>query len=1061
MAGAMPLSPTSKIGSQELPFKPRNGAEFLRVFHSPLLHGAPIVSQVSFVLPRLDFSSHGRSSIQRLSSGLGFNYGSGGEGDGYGSVALQQGSRDGVFDILARDVEVVREDTGRVEEMSKRLGFNDGNGGVVMVKNGTNWGETAQQPAEIRHPRAEGAFQTLAGDGEFMKKSLTWAVKNLQKLPCTKEEVKKRLSKLALKSAKEVRLGSEFQSTKTSVLKVVKEGARVLTLVKEGLVQASEPVVEWAEIVAGRTGVNKIVQKDAEFLKEGVNLVQEELKEVIRLRLWEEEVIAGETTSSWPEPAYSDLSGRDLLAADMEAIESYENYFRGLLSTWRIPLRQSYDPEAVASYFNRRPHLLLFRLLQVSAALSGIALQLFLDKVGVQLGWIGENEGSPSALKNAEALKQTLLRLGPTFIKVGQSISSRPDLIGIETAKVLSELQDRLPPFPTEEAMAVIELDLGVPASEVFSCLSTDPVAAASFGQVYRGQTMDGEEVAVKVQRPGLLFDVALDIYVLRLGLGILRKWAKMNSDISVLADELGYGLFGELDYTLEAANATEFGESVKHLSYVKVPRTLPHLTTKRVLTMEWITGFRPLDLQLIAKGNDLTGDLAGIDSQEAKLYLDDVVKKGVECSLVQLLETGVMHADPHPGNLLYMKDGSLVYLDFGLLARVTKKHRSAMLAVIAHLVNAEWQCLANDFSDLDILKPSTDRFALRLALERAFGEGPDAVVKDGVPDIQFGQVTGKLWKIALKFRFRLPPYYTLVLRALASLEGIAVSVDPNYKVFAAAYPYVVRHLLSDNSRPSRQVLQSLVLTQKREFRWGRITDIMATSRGGAQHSVMQRSGQSVAAYLPGGGAQVRNVPDRDAMTSMLLAFSLSREGTSVRRVLWEADTKSLAKGFISPFAGFLRRKVALAIAQTFYLSMLSFKQVGTKWASMSTSAGYGPGRNMDSLELTRSEVLHSEVQPVLNSENWYLVESRMNNRRLWFLLKVLAGRLRSSPILMLRVSWSFFTMVAFAAAVALHKYCVALSDRLLSATTNRILDVTPSPADQYASPQLQGDSVQ
>lgn len=344
---------------------------------------------------------------------------------------------------------------------------------------------------------------------------------------------------------------------------------------------------------------------------------------------------------------------------------------------------------------------------------------------------------------------------------------------------------------------------------------------------------------------------------------------------------------------------------------------------------------------------------------------------------------------------------------------------------------------------------------ALSQALERAFGEGPDAVVRNGVPDIQFGQVTGKLWKIALKFRFRLPAYYTLVLRALASLEGIAVSVDPDYKVFAAAYPYVVRRLLSDNSHPSRRVLQSLVLTQKREFRWERIAEIMTTSRGRTSHDIAVRRSTArppAAADLP--GPQSRKSPDGKALASVLLSFTLSKEGGSVRRVLLEADTKSLAKAFISPSASSLRRKVSVALAESFYVCLPTFKdEAGARWTSTPTGAGRGQGTAKDSVTST-TEVAQRDL------EIKAVMEPSLNGHRLWFLVKVLTSRLRSSPILMLRMSWAFVTMVAFAAALALHKYAISLSDRLLEVQTNRTLDVIPGPVDLHSNVQLQGDSV-
>ncbi|KAG6554988.1 hypothetical protein Mapa_003573 [Marchantia paleacea] len=811
--------------------------------------------------------------------------------------------------------------------------------------------------------------------------------------------------------------------------------------IKRILAKDGEVVMEWARNLRKRTGVDNIIARDMETIQEAVNWVKElalpdlkkDVTEIVAMRILEDPSAVPSPPPKWPRPQYHELSGRALLAADMQTLRSYGDHVKEMLGVWRVPLQLCYNPDYVANYFNRRPHLLVSRFLEVAAAFSSVAVLVLIDGQKVSRDKSGskdEEEHLRYTLKSAAALKDMLVGLGPTFIKVAQSLSSRPDLIGTDTAKVLSELQDRLAPFPTGEAMTVIEQELGVPLGQVFSRLSVDPVAAASFGQVYRGQTIEGQEVAVKVQRPDLLFTVARDIYILRLGLGLLRKVAGMSSDISILADELGRGLFGELDYTLEAANARMFETANAKLSYVKVPKTLPHLTRQRVLTMEWIDGFRPSDLHLIAQGGTLNGEVITVTQQrEAKVALDNLVKKGVESSLVQLLETGVMHADPHPGNLLFTKDGNLTYLDFGLICQMEKTHQAAMLAAIAHLVNGEWGCLANDLGDMDVLKPTTDRFALRLALERVFGDGPDAVVKDGLPDINFGQVTGKLWQIALKFRLRLPPYYTLVLRSLASLEGIALSVDPDYKVFASAYPYVVTRLLTDNSHLTRQVLQSLVLNDKKELRWDRIASIVKTSQ--AKPSNMKGTGLVEDEHSS--GADFEEMAGRKNKSIALLSFALSQKGSCIRRVIVEADTISLAKSFISAPASSYRRKVTNILSEAFYrsgLRLLNVEQEGCTGASSIS--------NQDAQSAEEPTGSGRDFKKVLFGSSHISTNTLLKNRRLWFLIKVLAGKMQGAPFLQLKVGWTVMTMVCYAAAMAVHRVMVTLSDKLLSPESDK-----------------------
>ncbi|XP_057979562.1 uncharacterized protein LOC131165632 isoform X2 [Malania oleifera] len=527
---------------------------------------------------------------------------------------------------------------------------------------------------------------------------------------------------------------------------------------------------------------------------------------------------------AWPQPFYPELSGVDLFMADLKALEAYACYFYHLSKAWSRPLQEFYDPEEVANYFGCRPHLVALRLVEVFSSFAFAAIKIRI--------WGMWNLYSPTVAKDINwnisqynfgmVLKETMLSLGPTFIKVGQSLSTRPDITGSEISKALSELHDQIPPFPRTMAMKIIEEELGSPVETIFSYISEEPVASASFGQVYRGTTIDGCSVAVKVQRPNLRHVVVRDIYILRLGLGLLQKIAKRKSDPRLYADELGKGLVGELDYTLEAANASEFREVHSPFPFIRIPKVFHHLSCKRVLTMEWIVGKNPSDLLFVSTGSFVNhGSLLSKSQQlDAKGCLLDLVSKGVEASLIQLLETGLLHADPHPGNLRYTDAGEIGFLDFGLVCRMEKKHQFAMLASIVHIVNGDWASLVRALSEMDVVRPGTNIRRVTMELEDALGE---VEFKDGIPDVKFSRVLGKIWSVAFKHHFRMPAYYTLVLRSLASLEGLAVAADENFKTFEAAYPYVVRKLLTDNSVESRRILHSAVLNKRKEFQWQRL----------------------------------------------------------------------------------------------------------------------------------------------------------------------------------------------------------------------------------------------
>lgn len=268
------------------------------------------------------------------------------------------------------------------------------------------------------------------------------------------------------------------------------------------------------------------------------------------------------------------------------------------------------------------------RTLQISLAAVRFALSL-----GVR-----ELDGAIMGVKNgknrsAQDLQELLTRLGPTFVKLAQTLSMRPDLLGDVYIAALSKLQDNVSPFPNSIAFELLEKELGRPLGEIFEFLSPEPVASASIGQVYRGvlrPELGGHSVAVKVQRPGAAESIALDVFLLRQFIGIVQRMAGITRDLGALADEVGSGLRGECDFRNEVANAMEFSKAHAELDFITVPRMMTRLCTRRVLVSEWVDGRSPT--QLLASGDAGTTDVLAL------------VRKGIQCSLAQLLVTGCMH---------------------------------------------------------------------------------------------------------------------------------------------------------------------------------------------------------------------------------------------------------------------------------------------------------------------------------------------------------------------------------------------------------------------------------
>lgn len=329
-----------------------------------------------------------------------------------------------------------------------------------------------------------------------------------------------------------------------------------------------------------------------------------------------------------------------------------------------------YEPERLADTLYQRPSDLASRAVVVAANLGSFITAALTDYASGQF--------ESNAAVRATQLSRTLSRLGPSFIKVGQALSARPDLLPKEYLDALARLQDRLPSFPTSVAHAVIEEELGRPISDIYSKLSTEPVAAASLGQVYKGILRStGEEVAVKVQRPGIGESIALDMVLLRRLMKFVdQRVSILSQPLTPLVDEFAARLFAELDYVQEGKSCEKFARLYAHVPRVRTPKIKWEATSRRVITMEWIDGVKLTD---------------GPSMEAAGLDVVDFVTVGVECTLRQLLEAGFFHADPHPGNLLATRSGDLVYLDFGMMSEAPATARYAIIAHIVHLVNRDY----------------------------------------------------------------------------------------------------------------------------------------------------------------------------------------------------------------------------------------------------------------------------------------------------------------------------------------------------------------------------------
>ncbi|CAG9465910.1 unnamed protein product [Pedinophyceae sp. YPF-701] len=586
-------------------------------------------------------------------------------------------------------------------------------------------------------------------------------------------------------------------------------------------------------------------------------------------------------------------------------------------------LPREYDAVLADQFFGERPWLAATRVVGVAAGLTA-----FVTRAG---GWEAVlarfrsgAEGTPvrpdgEAARVDDALVRALPKFGPTFVKLAQTMATRADVLGDRLAEGLSELQDSAPPMTRKELVRVLMEEFpgasrGMPggagrdsvAVGPFARFDLRPVAAASLGQVHYAVLADGRKVAVKVQRPTAMADVSLDVYLLRKALGVVRKAAKVRRDLGELADEIGAGLYQELDYREEGRNSEEFARAhAGRIPGVAVPGVVWEHTTRRVLVTEWVPGSGVS--QLVTQTRSEDPEVA----DAARARLKAVVRTGVQCSVSQLVTTGVMHADPHPGNLMLANDSdTLFYLDFGLLTRVPAHHRVAMMSALAHIATGEWRAFVEDLSRLGMLKAASNKDAVAETARTAFlsrcppAEGQSAEMPD-LSRMTLSAVTGAMADIGFVHRLSLPPYYTLVARSLATMEGLALAADPEFKIVQEALLATLTELAGDPRQEARELLFGLMFRPEREGGGLRL-DLLRRLTGAAESGdeAAASSGRSAALLLSARSAGVRRVVGREMGVKGVLKQLSGREGARFRQAMGTAVAVAmLSRGILGRIA--------------------------------------------------------------------------------------------------------------------------------------------------------------
>lgn len=426
-------------------------------------------------------------------------------------------------------------------------------------------------------------------------------------------------------------------------------------------------------------------------------------------------------------------------------------------------------------------------MLDIGLVASQFLMFLWRDRRADHGGRLSPEVRSGLHRKRAAWLQESLLQLGPTFIKIGQFFSTRSDLFPPEYIDELSKLQDQVPAFDSALVEGIIKAELDKPIEEVFIEFDRVPVASASLGQVHLGKLQSGKPVAVKLQRPGLQRLFEIDLNILKSLVETIQYrtvWGKQGHDWVGIYEECRRTLWEEVDYLNEGRNADMFRRNFRNHDKVRAPRIYWRYTTPRLLTMEYVPGIKVSSAEALVA--------AGID-QRAIAHL------GAEAYLRQLLQHGFFHADPHPGNIAVdVESEGLIFYDFGMMGRVPKTTKDSLMITLTGIIRQDAGLVVESMVQLGALSPDTDlgpvrrsvQYMLENFMNQSLGEHQDvsmAAISDDLYELSYGQP------------FRFPATFTFVLRALSTLEAWGKSLDPQFNFMDVAQP-LATELMSESS---------------------------------------------------------------------------------------------------------------------------------------------------------------------------------------------------------------------------------------------------------------------
>ena len=577
----------------------------------------------------------------------------------------------------------------------------------------------------------------------------------------------------------------------------------------------------------------------------------------------------------------------------------------------------------IRPFFSTRPYLIVGRLIQVAQTLQKAKAE-----------WDDAEPFSDRGIKLCEKISS----LGPVAVKIGQTLSQRPDLIGKEAADSFKTLQTANTPFADELAWAVIKESLqwkgpiapgvGVDADDdpdgptLFASITPNPVASASLGTVFRATTHEGIDVAVKVQRPDAMSILAKDAMCFRVLLAtrdFIRtitnsmtddEKVRKKQDIGTVISRVARDILREIDYEEEADNNRRFQESLSFLGFVTTPTLVPKYSSKRVLTTEWVK-CKHLDQLSLDEGLAMT-------------------RMAVEAVTASLVLTGFVHADPHEGNLMLADDGKIVFLDFGLMSAVDSFIMEAFARGIQGTLAEDWLQVTKAFKDSGFI---TDPISFRatpndkwhafgidentgedLGLAQLTKELGDAMKAAEGGTSRFGAIATVLNRdLSPRWLMFTPPYVLLLIRTFLTLEGIAAKVDPDFNIYETAMPWAMRRALSPMTEDGIEAFRSTLLTEDNRIQWNRLMELLRENDAKEGDNRELTEDPELVDIDQESSKKNSKKSKQHSVGDALAEVLGSTEGKTLRRVIRDLDSEDLIARLASKDAKPMRQAAARA----------------------------------------------------------------------------------------------------------------------------------------------------